>query len=216
MAKPHFGFGRMHVHIHFIWRQIEKKGDNRMAPEGYDIAICDPNRRSQDWVAYRPAIDDQRLAGSGCAGDGRRTNIAGQTHLITLRVQRQQRRCGVGTQQGGHAATAILGGQVEQQATITFQTKGDVGRGKGQAPHGGFCRIGFRPGRFEEFPAGRRGKKQVTHDDPRSRCPGAWCDGLYLATFDTDAGGAIGAPRTRCDLEPRRRPDTRQGLATKP
>ncbi len=61
IAEAHFGFRRMHVHVHERRIAFEEQRQRRMAVAREEIGIGAAHRADQQLVAHRPAVDEQEL-----------------------------------------------------------------------------------------------------------------------------------------------------------
>ena len=86
IAKAHFRFGRMDIHIDVFAGQFEEKRQHSVAIPGEHVGISPPNRSGQKAVLYRPAIDEEILMIGNAAVIRRQSGNPGQTHRPTFEI----------------------------------------------------------------------------------------------------------------------------------
>ena len=99
VAKPHLCLGGVDVDVDFFRRSVEKQRDDRMAIARQDILISAAHRAHQQFVAHRPAIDDEILVARQSPVQGRHPGQPGQRKATALGFDRQRILRKVATEQ---------------------------------------------------------------------------------------------------------------------
>ena len=89
VAEPHLGLGRMDVDVDLVRRAVEKQRDHRMAVAREHVLIGAAHRADQQFVAHRPAVDDEILVARQGAVEGRQADQPGQAE--SRRARRRSR-----------------------------------------------------------------------------------------------------------------------------
>ena len=76
IAKPHLCFGRVHVYVDFVRRQINEQRRHRMAIARQQILIRRAHSANDQLIFHRPAIDEQMLMLARAAMKGRQPRKA--------------------------------------------------------------------------------------------------------------------------------------------
>ena len=158
IAKPHFGFCRMHIHIKLGGRHINKQRQCRMPITGEKILISTAHRAIEQTAFNRTAIDHQILFLRCCVIESRQSGKTVKPHPVALSRHgdriiakiaphngRQPRQLGVCSGIG----QCLFGGIGKAAPPIGGQGKADFGMRHCQsfqhiAHRGGFGAVGFQ------------------------------------------------------------------------
>ena len=198
IAKPHFGFCRMHIDIDSARIAGQIQHQRRVPVAGQIIHISAAHRAMQQLVAHRTAIDEQILRLRIGAVQRRQAGIAGQRKALARRIDHQRVfgkiRAEHLLQPGQQALRAIgAGGPVEARQPLAAKAKPHILVRHRQPPHDIHHRLALGPVGFEEFQPRRGGGEQVAHVYPRAAVQAGRGNGALDAAIDAD-GKALRRP----------------------
>ncbi len=90
IAKPHLGFGGMHIHIHQRGVTVQKQRRCRVAVTTEEIEIGAAQGTGQKFVPHRAAIHEQVLRHRRAARIGRQRGKACQVQPLAFRINAQR------------------------------------------------------------------------------------------------------------------------------
>ena len=139
IAKAHLGLGGMDIDVDILGRDVEEQRQHGMAVARQHVLIGGAHRAVEQLVAYRPAVDEQILAGRRGAVEGGQPGPARQNHALARGVDRHRGGGEVAPQHRGQPlgpcrlGLAARRGQPEQRPALVGQGEGDRGMRHGQA-----------------------------------------------------------------------------------
>ncbi len=86
VAKAHLGLGRMDVDVDLVGRPVEKQCDDRVAVARQHVLVGAAHRADQQFVAHRPAVDDEVLVARQSPVQGRQADEPAQPKPVALGV----------------------------------------------------------------------------------------------------------------------------------
>ena len=204
IAKPHFGLGRVHIHIHQFRITLQKQRHHGMAIPAHHIRIGSAKRAIEHAIPHRAAIDEQILRHRRALGIGRQSGQAAQVKPRARGIYGHGVFGEVPAQYPRQPCFARIfqkpgrGGDVKQGpravAAPVCQGKGNGGRGHGQAADHIADSLGFGPIGAQEFQPRGRGIEQIPQRHPGAARPGRRAHRPGPAAIHGNLGGLL--PRT--------------------
>ena len=189
-----------------------------MAVACQDVLISAAHRAHQQFVAHRPAIDDEILVARQSPVQGRQPRQPGEPKATALGFDRQRILRKVAAEQCGEPRRPVGDRRQPQQAAVlvTGDGKSDRRIGHPQAAHRIDRELALGARRLQEFEARRGRKKQIAHLDPRSKGCGGRHRRTLMAGLHRDFPGIGGVAGARDQAHAADGADRRQGFPAEP
>ena len=206
IAKAHFGFGGVHIHVHQPRRAIHEKRHDGVTVTRQHIRIAAAQRAHQQLVAHRPAVDEQILRHRGAPRIGRQAGSPPQANVFARGVNPHgivnefapQHRAKPHHHRVEQFALRGVGAKHLFQAAIRDVIQDKGGRGFGHRQPFDDLGDGHHLGaiRAHEFQPRGRGIEDVAQLDDRARRKRRGFDAGRLARRHREAGRSLGSGRT--------------------